>query len=386
MMDKLEEFEALREQLRREQGAYVNENITVGDFTYGIPKIRSCGEGAKLSIGKFCSIGENVTIMLGGEHRPDWNTTYPFNVFLDNFSDIKGNPATKGDVTIGNDVWIASGAKIMSGVTIGDGAVIGANALVTKDVEPYDIVGGVPAKSIKKRFSKEKVKVMLEMQWWNWPDQKIVEAVPYLQSNDISGLIQLSNDPGWQKEERKEKQYDKEAYALKLEWKERDWHEIYDRKSMLLRQEINRLLQEKTAESRQRVVGIFGNQELFEPYTMIPDFAVMYLITYIYLLEQQNGLAETILDHGDTMEELNRYFFRWRMLLYRLDFEIEEDVEEQFLSFLQENKVSTVMIEISLNFEVMRPAELTAKMEKIFEEHGMDDYLESIRKVDLEDE
>jgi hypothetical protein len=86
------------------------------------------------------------------------------------------------------------------------------------------------------------------------------------------------------------------------------------------------------------------------------------------------------------MEELNRYFFRWRMLLYRLDFEIEEDVEEQFLSFLQENKVSTVMIEISLNFEVMRPAELTAKMEKIFEEHGMDDYLESIRKVDLEDE
>jgi hypothetical protein len=86
------------------------------------------------------------------------------------------------------------------------------------------------------------------------------------------------------------------------------------------------------------------------------------------------------------MEELKRYFFRWRMLLYRLDFEIEENVEEQFLSFLTENKVSTVMIEVSLKFEVMRPAKLAAKMEKIFKEHGMDDYLKSIRKVDRKDE
>jgi acetyltransferase-like isoleucine patch superfamily enzyme len=379
MMDKLEEFEALREQLRREQGAYVNENITVGDFTYGIPKIRSCGEGAKLSIGKFCSIAENVTIMLGGEHRPDWNTTYPFNVLLDNFSDIKGHPATKGDVAIGNDVWIASGAKIMSGVTIGDGAVIGANALVTKDVAPYDIVGGVPAKCIKKRFSEEIVKVMLEMRWWNWPDQKIIAAVPYLQSNDISGLIQIANDPVWQKEEQKENR--KENHALEMEQKELEWHEKYDRKTVLLRQEINRLLQEKTADSRQKVVGIFGNREFFEPYKEITDFAFMYLMAYIYHLEMQSGVEETILDQGDTMEELNRYFFQWRTLLYRLDFEIEEDVEEQFLSFLTEHKVSAEMIVVSLKYQVMRPAQLMAKMEKIFEKNGMDDYLESIRKV-----
>jgi acetyltransferase-like isoleucine patch superfamily enzyme len=379
MMDKLEEFEALREQLRREQGAYVNENITVGDFTYGIPKIRSCGEGAKLSIGKFCSIAENVTIMLGGEHRPEWNTTYPFNVLLDNFSDIKGHPATKGDVAIGNDVWIASGAKIMSGVTIGDGAVIGANALVTKDVAPYDIVGGVPAKCIKKRFSEEIVKVMLEMRWWNWPDQKIIAAVPYLQSNDISGLIQIANDPVWQKEEQKENR--KENHALEMEQKELEWHEKYDRKTVLLRQEINRLLQEKTADSRQKVVGIFGNREFFEPYKEITDFAFMYLMAYIYHLEMQSGVEETILDQGDTMEELNRYFFQWRTLLYRLDFEIEEDVEEQFLSFLTEHKVSAEMIVVSLKYQVMRPAQLMAKMEKIFEKNGMDDYLESIRKV-----
>jgi hypothetical protein len=166
--------------------------------------------------------------------------------------------------------------------------------------------------------------------------------------------------------------HEKEAYALEMERQELEWHEKYDRKTVLLRQEINRLLQEKTADSRQKVVAIFGNKEFFEPYKDIADFAFMYLMAYIYHLELQNGVKETIFDHGDTMEELNRYFFRWRTLLYRLDFEIEEDVEEQFLSFLQENKVSTAMIEVSLNYQVMRPTQLVAKMEKIFKEHGME--------------
>jgi hypothetical protein len=220
---------------------------------------------------------------------------------------------------------------------------------------------------------------MLEMRWWNWPDQKIIAAVPYLQSNDISGLIQIANDPVWQKEEQKENR--KENHALEMEQKELEWHEKYDRKTVLLRQEINRLLQEKTADSRQKVVGIFGNREFFEPYKEITDFAFMYLMAYIYHLEMQSGVEETILDQGDTMEELNRYFFQWRTLLYRLDFEIEEDVEEQFLSFLTEHKVSAEMIVVSLKYQVMRPAQLMAKMEKIFEKNGMDDYLESIRKV-----
>jgi hypothetical protein len=176
--------------------------------------------------------------------------------------------------------------------------------------------------------------------------------------------------------------HDKEAYALEEERQELEWHEKYDRKTVALRQEINRLLQEKTAESRQKVVAIFGNQKFFEPYKDITDFAFMYLMAYIYHLEQQNGAAKTILDQGDTMEELNRYFFQWRTLLYRLDFEIEENVEEQFLSFLTEHKVSAEMIVVSLNSQVMRPAQLAAKMEKIFEKNGMDDYLESIRKVE----
>lgn len=141
-------------------------------------------------MGKFCSIASGVTIMLGGDHRVDWNSTYPFNsVMKEFFPDIKGHPYSKGDVNIGNDVWIGSEAKIMSGVTIADGCVVGANALVTKDVlEPYTIVGGVPARIIKKRFSQVVIQRLCEMQWWNWKDEDIVAVIPLLQSNDIDGL------------------------------------------------------------------------------------------------------------------------------------------------------------------------------------------------------
>lgn len=128
--------------------------------------------------------------MLGGEHRSDWVSTYPFNALVGEFSDIEGHPATKGDIVIGNDVWIVSGAKIMSGVTIGDGAVIGANALVTKDIPPYAVCGGIPAKIIKYRFSKKIIKKLLEICWWDRSDEEIAGAVHFLQSGDTNGLIE----------------------------------------------------------------------------------------------------------------------------------------------------------------------------------------------------
>lgn len=159
--------------------------ITVGRFTYGKNNIdiKQWNEGAALTIGAFCSIAENVQVFLGGNHRTDWITTFPFGHIHHGElggKDIEGHPATKGDVTIGNDVWIGTGTTIMSGVTIGDGAVIGANATVVKDVNPYEIVGGNPAKHLKYRFSKEIIALLLELQWWKLPVENIRKIAPDL--------------------------------------------------------------------------------------------------------------------------------------------------------------------------------------------------------------
>lgn len=134
--------------------------MTYGKYTYGTPNVLWRNDDAKLTVGKFCSIASNVNIYLGGNHRQDWVSTYPFghinkNIF-DN-SDGSGHPSTKGDIVIGNDVWIGNNTTIMSGVTIGDGAVIANNSHVVKNVEPYSLVGGNPAKIIRYRFTPEQI-------------------------------------------------------------------------------------------------------------------------------------------------------------------------------------------------------------------------------------
>lgn len=160
----------------------IRSNIEIGDYTYGTPKVYPWSGGAKLKIGKFCSISNNVTIFTGGGHRYDWVSTYPFNVLWKEASHIKGNPVSRGPVIIGNDVWIGYGATILDGVKIGDGAVIGTNALVTKDVPPYAIVGGNPAKIIKYRFDEKKIGELLEMKWWDWDERDIRENIGNLLS------------------------------------------------------------------------------------------------------------------------------------------------------------------------------------------------------------
>lgn len=187
-VSNISEFNNLKNLLLKEQALYKTEYISVGDFTYGKPEIYSWGEGSCARIGKFCSIAENVKIFLGGNHNTSFCTTYPFNVLLNNFSDIKGHPMSNGDVIIGNDVWLASDCTIMSGVTIGDGAVVANKSLVTKNVQPYAIVGGIPAKMIKMRFDNDKINKLLEMKWWDWSDEQIVGAIRLLQNDNIDKL------------------------------------------------------------------------------------------------------------------------------------------------------------------------------------------------------
>jgi acetyltransferase-like isoleucine patch superfamily enzyme len=172
------------------------ENFEIGEYTYGSPKIATHTE-VKLKIGKFCSIASDVKIHLGGIHRMNLVTTYPFKAFPDKWPREKFLNSeeviaiSKGDVIIGNDVWIGDGATILSGVKIGDGAVVGAMAVVTKDVEPYCIVAGNPARTVGKRFDDDTIRKLLEIRWWDWPIEKIDANLEIICSNRISEMLQL---------------------------------------------------------------------------------------------------------------------------------------------------------------------------------------------------
>lgn len=155
-------------------------DVRIGRFTYGYEKlsIRQWDEGAALHIGSFCSIATNVTVFLGGNHRTDWISTFPFgHIHQDQLGPpVAGHPATHGDVRIGHDVWIAHGVTILSGVTVGDGAVLGATATVSRDVQPYEIVAGNPAQHVRFRFPEGIRALLLELRWWDLP-LEVIRAV-----------------------------------------------------------------------------------------------------------------------------------------------------------------------------------------------------------------
>lgn len=147
----------------------------------------------RLVIGKFCSIACGAKfIFTSANHSLNSLSTYPFPIFFDEWdldaADIARAWDNKGDIIVGNDVWIGYEAVILSGVTIGDGAIIGARAVVTKDVPPYTIAGGVPARPIRRRFDDAAIARLLELKWWDWPEERIKANLEAIQSGRIDEL------------------------------------------------------------------------------------------------------------------------------------------------------------------------------------------------------
>jgi len=146
----------------------------------------------RLIVGSFCSIGSGAAFIMAGNqgHRADWISTFPFAFVPDapEFAGANNGFLPAGDTVIGNDVWIGSEAIVMPGVEVGHGAVIGTRALVTRDVEPYAIVGGNPARPIRKRFADDDIALLTEMQWWDWSVEMLSEAMPLMTAGDVKAL------------------------------------------------------------------------------------------------------------------------------------------------------------------------------------------------------
>jgi len=165
----------------------------IGIGTYGLPEVHDWQEGSTLKIGAYCSISADVHIFLGGQHRTDWVSTFPFPAFVEEALGIPCYGGTRGDVVIGSDVWLAWGCTILSGVTVGHGAVVAAHAVVSRDVEPYSIVAGNPAKHVRWRFEQEHRDALLRSAWWMWSEAEIRKISPLLCSDRIDEFLEYAH-------------------------------------------------------------------------------------------------------------------------------------------------------------------------------------------------
>lgn len=184
---QLQNFENQQEKFRKKY-----PNYTLGVGTYGMPLVHDDGEGTTLRIGAFCSISSEVQIFLGKNQRTDWVSSYPFPAFFAEASHIREFGISRSDVVIGNDVWLCANCMVLSGVTIGHGAVVGAGAVVTRNVEPYSVVAGNPAKHVRWRFDEPTRIALLKASWWEWPLAELRRIMPLLCSDQIQNLLEYA--------------------------------------------------------------------------------------------------------------------------------------------------------------------------------------------------
>ncbi|TXM68926.1 CatB-related O-acetyltransferase [Methylobacterium sp. WL120] len=169
--------------------------FSIGAYSYGRPKVRFAESGRRLTIGRYCSIADKVEILLGGDHRLDWASTYPFAAMRGLWPEADAPAdyhASRGDVSIGHDVWLGSGCMILSGVTVGHGAVVAARAVVAHDVPPYAVVAGNPARVVRTRFDEAMVADLVACAWWDLPHATVARLVPLLQSGRIPELVEAA--------------------------------------------------------------------------------------------------------------------------------------------------------------------------------------------------
>ena len=175
----------------RAQAHLADGTLVMGNMSYYAPNVvKYEGDTGRVIIGNFASVAPDADFYVGGLHRTEWVSQYGMRAMLDlPGAHEDGFTHGRGDIVVGSDTWVTNGCTVMSGVTIGDGAVVGTKAVVAKDVRPYAIVVGNPAREIRRRFSDEQVDALLRIRWWDWPTEQVKQHVALICSPDIDAFI-----------------------------------------------------------------------------------------------------------------------------------------------------------------------------------------------------
>jgi len=198
---RLDSIERLRRSLNRAESSVALQEraqrhladgtLVMGNMSYYAPNVvKYQGDTGRVIIGNFASVAPDADFYVGGQHRTEWVSQYGLRAMLDlPGAHEDGFTHGRGDIVVGSDTWVTNGCTVMSGVTIGDGAVVGTKAVVAKDVRPYAIVVGNPAREIRRRFSDEQVEALLRIRWWDWPTEQVKQHIELICSPDIDAFI-----------------------------------------------------------------------------------------------------------------------------------------------------------------------------------------------------